>query len=393
MGEIKTTDLRRYLRAKNMKNLLDILLKKDEIARVELSEITGLTKTTVSSMVHELIYKGVLEETRPILNKNGVGRTITPLRIREDAAYAVGIELSRHHINAVLINSHGEIILRKTGPSYGDVGPKKVISTLFEFVDDIFKSLSGNKRIDTIGIGAPGSIEVKGGVIVEPPNFFGWKNVPLGKIMFEKYNVPIWIENDANCAALAEKWYGKGKNLNTFLYVLLNDGIGAGIIINERVYKGASNYEGELGHTLVRDGSKVHFLEDVCGVESLLETISIHANNEKNRGDLSKVNDEVVKNAGHLIGESFATVANMLAPEKIFIGGKITTLGNRILSSIREAFNEYSLGEKWGKAICIDFSDMYEDAISMGAATYAMRHFVFEKAINAREPYSKEGLK
>ena len=380
MSEIRTNDLRKYLRAKNMKNLLDILLKKGEIARVELSEITGLTKTTVSSMAHELISKGVLEETRPILNRNGVGRTITPLKIRKDAAYAVGIELSRHHIEAVLINSHGEIILKRTGPSYGDVGPQKVIDTLFEFVDDILSSLLGSKRIDTIGVGAPGSIDVKKGIIVEPPNFFGWKNIPLSKIMFEKYKLPIWIENDANCAALAEKWYGKGKNLNTFLYVLLNEGIGVGIIINEEVYKGSSNYEGEFGHALVRDGTEVRFLENIYGVETLLKTIGTLVNNEKNTDESPEVADEVIRNAGHLIGESLATVANILAPEKIFIGGKIATLGDRILTSVRESFDKYSLGRKWGKTIRIELSDMRKESISIGAAAYAMRHFIFEKA-------------
>ena len=173
----------------------------------------------------------------------------------------------------------------------------------------------------------------------------------------------------------------------------MNEGIGAGIIINEKVYKGASNYEGELGHMLVIDGKQIRFLEDVCGVEPLLRSVSTHANNKRKAKDLLKIDDEMIKNAGYLIGESLATVANILAPEKIFIGGKMAALGDRILNPVKETFDRYSLGSRWGKATCVELSDIYKDAISMGAATYAMRHFIFEKAINAREPYSKEELK
>ncbi len=381
MDVIRNKDVRSFLRLKNVQNLLDILLRKGNAARVELSKMTGLTKTTISSITRELISKGILEETSPTLNKNKIGRTITPLRIRKDAAYTIGVDLSRHHLSAVMMNTHGKIILRKKGPSYGNVGPQKVMNNLFRIIDGIFDSFSRSRRIDALGIGMPGPLDIEKGIVIEPPKFFGWKNVPLCEIVSQRYSVPVWIENDANCAALAEKWYGNGKNVNAFLYILLNEGIGAGIFIDGEIYKGSSNYEGEIGHTIVRRGNKISFLENLPEYERIVKSIRIAARETKNADNIAVVSDELLDKIGHLIGESFATTSNILNPEKIFIGGELAIFGNKILKPIRESFYKYSLGEKWGKLIPIELSEIHRDAISMGAATYSMRRFIIEKAM------------
>lgn len=360
------------LRLENVQNVLDVIFRKGKAARIELSEVTGLTKTAVSSITKELISIGIIEEMSPVPRK-GVGRTITPLRIRKDAAYTIGIELSRHKLNAMVINAQGEIVLKKKGPSYGKVGPKKVIDNLFQVIDDIIGSL---KRVDAIGIGVPGPLDIKKGIVVAPPKFFKWENIELGKMVFQRYSLPTWIENDANSAALAEKWYGDGKDLKTFLYVLLNEGIGAGIIINGEIYKGPSNYEGEIGHVIVSKGNRLYPLEDVCGTEYILN--SIGSSSEK-LTDLLKVPDDLLNETGYLIGEALASVANVLGPEKIYIGGEMAILKERILIPIRKTFYKYSLGEKWGKKVQVDLSNMHEDAISVGAATYALRRFILEK--------------
>ena len=123
-----------------------------------------------------------------------------------------------------------------------------------------FKFLKGKKhqiKVGAIGIGIPGSLDAQTDVVRHPPKFKGWNNVPLGKIVHERYEMPVWIENDANVAVLAEKWHGGGKKLKNFMYVLLNEGIGAGIVINDELYQGAYDYVGEMGHILFYKSGKI----------------------------------------------------------------------------------------------------------------------------------------
>ncbi len=361
----KNKDTRRVLRLKNIQNLLDILLQRGEVARVELSQLTGLTKTTITSLVKDLIDKGIVREKEPILNKVGVGRNIIPLKIKKDAVYTIGIKLARHHLSGLLINTHGEILYKKDGPVYKDTTPGEIIDILFDIIDDIMASNKYNK-IETIGIGMPGPLDTARGIVMNPPNLSGWRDVPLAKIVSDRYKVPVWIENDANCAALAEKWYGGARELDTFLFILLSDGIGGGIIRDGQLYKSPRNYEAEVGHIVLRYKGKVGFLEDFCRFDLIDNPLSFKDNRE-------------FLDILYLIGEAIATISNIIGPEKIFIGGKMAVLGNEILKPIKERIDKYSFGKKIDVDIPVEISSIYEDAISIGAATHAMRKYIIRK--------------
>ncbi len=365
MEDLKNKDVRRILRLRNVQNLLDILLQKGEVARVEISELTGLTKTTITSIVKDLIEKGIIEEKAPVLNKIGIGRSVTPLRIRKNAVHVVGVKLARHHISALLMDAHGDIIYKRDGPSYKDVPPQDIINMLFQVIDDILET---NREIDinAIGIGMPGPLDTAKGIVMSPPKFYGWKNVPLASIVGNHYKIPTWIENDANCAALAEKWYGEGKHLDTFLYILLNEGIGGGIIANGKIYKSPISYEVEIGHAVVRYREEVGFLEDFCGFEGVDDPITLK-------------DTERISEIGELIGEVLVSISNIIGPEKVFIGGKMAILGEDILVPIKERFYKYSFGRKIGIDIPIEVSRIFKDAISIGAATHAMRKYIIRK--------------
>ncbi len=362
----KVNDVRSSVRVKNIQNILDILLKEEEVARVRLSEITGLTKTTITSLTRSLIKKGIVEELNPILNEKGVGRTVIPLRIKDDAVYSVGINLSRHSLSAIVINTKGKIMLSKEGPSYGNVGPERVIENLFKVLDDIWGSF--HKPIETIGIGVPGPLDRENGVVMDPPKFYGWKNVPLSRIVNEKYHVPVWIENDANCAALAEKWYGSAKKINSFVYVLLNEGIGMGIFANGKVYRGSSNFEGELGHFIVSDKNGPIFLENHPLYEKIVKgTIAGNALNDAQ------------KEVGKMIGHALASTSNILNPERVFIGGKLVKGGKILIAALKNSFDRYTLGRNWGTPTTIAVSAL-DGAISIGSAAQALRNFLIKKA-------------
>ena len=359
----KSKDTRRVLRLRNLQNLLDILLQRGEVARVELSQLTGLTKTTITSLVKDLIDKGIVKEKDPILNKMGVGRNIIPLKIKKDAVYTIGIKFQRHHLSGLLINTHGEILYKKNGPVYKDTTPQKVINMLFDIIDDILID-NKSRRVSAIGIGMPGPLDTVGGIVMNPPYLSGWKDVPLAEIISGRYKIPVWIENDANCASLAEKWYGGARELNTFLFVLLSDGIGGGVIRNGELYKSPKNYEIEVGHIVLRYKDKVGFLEDFCRFDLIDDPLSL-------------IDDKGFLDMLYLIGEAIATMANIIGPEKIFIGGKMAVLGDVILKPIKERLDKYSFGRNTD--IPVEISRIYKDAISIGAATHAMRKYIIRK--------------
>ena len=170
--------------------------------------------------------------------------------------------------------------------------------------------------------------------------------------MHERYKLPVWIENDANVGVLAEKWHGGGKDLKNFVYVLVSEGIGAGIIINDELYQGAYDYVGEIGHTLFYDHGKLRYLEDISGVDILIKKVRSRGLDTKNIKEISnllqkndKVTESIVKQIATWIGAAVIDVIHIIGPEAVFIGGKMAVLGDALIQPIREIVSMYLFGD------------------------------------------------
>lgn len=371
-------------RNKNVTTLLRLLLKRDSVSRVDLSRTTGLTKTTVSSIINEFIDLGIVEESSTISTGN-VGKSPIPLHIRTDAVYTVGVHLGREKVKTVLMDARMNIISRKRGLSYERLGLKGVLESLFLSIDDSMKDAEKhNIKVGAIGIGIPGPLDPRTGVVRHPPKFKGWKDVPLGKIIHERYKLPVWIENDANVGVLAEKWHGGGKDLKNFVYVLANEGIGAGIIINDELYQGAYEYAGEIGHILFYDRGKFRYLEDIGGVDILIKRArsqGLNIKNVKDISDLLQTNDKVacsiVKEIASWIGAAVINVIHIIGPEVVFIGGKMAVLEDALIQPIREIVSMYLFGNQ---KVDVRLSKISENAMAIGAAIYATTKWLEEKS-------------
>jgi len=371
-------------RNKNATTLLRLLLKQDSISRVDLSRMTGLTKTTISSIINEFIALGVVEESSTISNGN-VGKSPTPLHIRTDSVYTVGAHLGRQKVKTVLMDARMNIISRKKGLSYEGLGPKRILERLFLSIDDSMRDAEKhNIEVGAIGIGVPGPLDAQTGVVRHPPKFKGWKDVPLGEIVYERYELPVWIENDANVGVLAEKWHGGGKDLKNFVYILVNEGIGAGVVIDDELYQGAYDYVGEIGHTLFYDHGKFRYLEDISGVDLLIKQArsrGLDIENIKNISDLLQTNDgvvsSIVKQIATWIGAAVINVIHIIGPEEVFIGGKMAVLGDALIQPIREIVLMYLFGDQ---EVDIRLSEISENAVAIGAAIYATTKWLEKKS-------------
>jgi len=370
-------------RNKNATTLLRLLLKQDSISRVDLSRMTGLTKTTISSIINEFIALSIVEESSTVSTGN-VGKTPIPLHIRTDAVYTVGAHLGREKVKTVLMDARMNIISRKKGLSYERLGPKGVLESLFLSIDDSMKDAEKhNIKVGAIGIGVPGPLDAHTGVVRHPPKFKEWKDVPLGKIIHQRYKLPVWIENDANVGALAEKWHGGGKDLKNFVYVLVNEGIGAGVVIDDELYQGAYDYVGEIGHTLFYDHGKFRYLEDISGVDLLIKQVRSRGLNIENIKDISNLlqtNDgvvsSIVKQIATWIGAAVINTIHIIGPQTVFVGGKMALLGNALIQPIREIVSMYLFGDQ---KVDVRLSEISENAVAIGAAIYATTKWLEKK--------------
>lgn len=371
-------------RKKNAITLLHLLLKEDGISRVELSRMTGLTKTTVSAIIKGFKDSGVVEESNQISTGN-IGKSPIPLHIKTEAIYAIGVHLSRQRVETLLMDAQMNIITYNAGEDYKKFDPGEIINCLFANINKIME-YAKKKEIDigTIGIGIPGPLDAQTGVVKQPPKFKGWKDVPLGNIVQKEYGIPVWIENDANVSALAEKWLGSGRNIHNFICILLNEGIGAGVIINDELYQGTFNFVGEIGHFLCCEQGQFKYLEDITGVDVLLHLANSQGLPVKSLKEITKLLQQdnqiaksIVKKIATWIGSAILNAIHMIGPQTVFIGGKMAVLREPLIQPIREIVSHYLFGEQ---AVNIQFSSISSNAVPSGAGIYAMVHWLEKKS-------------
>ncbi|MCX5750151.1 MAG: ROK family protein [Candidatus Saganbacteria bacterium] len=166
--------------------------------------------------------------------------------------YVIGVDLGGTKIFTALADQKGRIlseIVLSTDASKGQVFVINIIKqSIVQVLESAGKTIS---QIKAIGIGAPGPVLSKQGVIVNPPNLPGWKAVPLAGILRKAFKVPVYLENDANAAAVGEMKFGAAQGAKNFLYVTVSTGIGGGIVIDGKVYGGSNGSAGEIGHTII----------------------------------------------------------------------------------------------------------------------------------------------
>ncbi len=371
-------------RKKNAITLLHLLLKEDGISRVELSRMTGLTKTTISAIIKEFKDSGIVEESNQVSTGN-VGKSPIPLHIRADAVYTMGVHLSRQRVETLLMDAQMNIITSNIGEDYTRFGPEGIIDSLFININKIME-YAKKKEIDigAIGIGVPGPLDAQTGVVKHPPKLKGWKDVPLGSIVQKEYGIPVWIENDANVCALAEKWLGSGRNIHNFIYILINEGIGAGVIINDELYQGTYDFVGEIGHFLCYEQGQFQYLEDIAGVDVLLHLANSQGLSVKGLEKMAEllqqdnqIANSIVKKIATWIGSAIVNAIHMIGPQTVFIGGKMVVLGEPLIQPIRKIVSHYLFGEQ---AVNIQFSSISSNAVPSGAGIYAMVHWLEKKS-------------
>ncbi|MBN3033768.1 MAG: ROK family protein [Candidatus Saganbacteria bacterium] len=260
----------------------------------------------------------------------------------------IGIDLGGTKIAACLATPEGKIVTDVNIPTEAAKGRKQVIDNIIKAVYNLKRG--SRKKVTCLGIGVPGPILYEKGVVIEPPNLPGWQRVNLKKILEKEFHVPVRLDNDANCAALAEAYFGAGKKARHFIYITISTGIGGGIIIDRKLYRGAIGSAGEFGHMVIDSKG----FRCGCGNLGCLEALGSGTAIRRRAGmDAISVElaarqggrraQKVIARTAHYLAVGIANLVNIFNPELVVLGGGVSKMRELLLNPIKKEFKEYAL--------------------------------------------------
>jgi glucokinase-like ROK family protein len=357
----------------NLSTVLRYLHEGAPLSRAGLASLTGLNRTTVSSLVEELLDRGLVREIG--LDASAGGRPATLLELNSQAGGIVGVELGVDFVAVALSNLAGQILLRRFEEADPAEGQDAVIAQTLRLVDEVIAARQpADCRLLGIGLATPGTVNIQDGVLVFSPNL-QWRMVPFGQIFHEHTGLPVIVDNDANAAAVGEHLFGVARQIDDFVLIFAGVGIGGGLFLRGELYRGASGYAGELGHTNFmvegyrppcRCGNRgcwETFINQYSAVERMRARLEVGRNSLVSRlvaerkaplsmpliveaadaGDLEA--QEALGETGYLIGLGVANLVNIFNPELVVLGGPATVAGKYFLPAIEQAVRKTALPE------------------------------------------------
>lgn len=274
-------------------------------------------------------------------------------------------------------------------------GPDSVITRLIQAIESQIPKDAVDLRI---GIGAPGPLDPRSGVIISSPNLAGWTNIPLRDQLSEHFGVPVFLGNDANVAALGEWRFGAGQGTDNMIYLTISTGIGGGVIADGRLLLGARGLAGELGHLTIESngptcgcGIKGHIEAVAAGpaiarnatdqleaghFSSLKETLSAQGKiTSVDIGKAAQAGDElaiaVIEEAGFRIGHHLADLAHAFNPEVFILGGGVSLLGDFLFEPIRHSLREHIMDPEYLDGVDVLPAALGDDVGLVGAMVLA----------------------
>jgi len=279
--------------------------------------------------------------------------------------YIIGVDLGGTNIKTAIVSEEKKIIAKTSVPTPAQKGPEAVMDAMAKTVHDLMdRENISLQEVLSVGVGAPGPMNWKTGIVYSPPNLTGWHNVPLAAEMRNRLKVPCYIENDANAACFGEYWLGAGQGCECIAVFTLGTGVGGGIVVFKQLLRGIDGTAGELGHLKVqRDGRLCGCGSRGCleayasvtgmvrtaqeGIEKGRETILTKlCNNDMDKITgkmISQAADkgdafaqEVVQETAIWLGLGIASVVNMLNPERVILCGGMIAAKERLFKPVRE---------------------------------------------------------
>ena len=335
--------------------LIKLVRASDSISRSQLAKAMRISPSTVGIYVERLIKEGFLFESGKATV--GRGRPRTVLSLNPDGGEFIGVDFYADEILATAVN-FAQVVVRQGRVRLGRrETAESTIAKLIEAIESVFPSK--RKNVFSIGVGCPGPVDTEACVALDYPYIQGFSNVELVKPLQRKFRKPVYIENTANAMALAELWFGDGRDLDSFAAIWDRAGVGAGVVINRQLYRGLGDGAGEIGHTrcpVVSPNQETKWteLDKVGSVRAVLATIESQLRKRQSSmlstaqrplraesvveafqaGD--RLAKQAVDEAVQHLGWALAHFTFALSPEAIILGGPFTVLQSELIKPTRK---------------------------------------------------------
>ena len=282
------------------------------------------------------------------------------------SSYAIGVDLGGTSVKLGIVSQQGKIIKKTAVETKAEDGPQSVIAQIKYGINILLHN--NILKLHGIGIGSPGTVSIKNGIVENPPNLPGWKKINLGSIIKKEFNTNVHVDNDANTAAIGEMIFGAGKNIDSFVMITLGTGVGGGIVFNRKIFRGEHGGAGEVGHiTIDYKGEKCNCgsfgcIEAYAGNAYLIRRVKEDLKNYPNSmiwSLISKNPDNltpqiiniaaengdafaksIVIDMGKYLGAAFSSVSNLLDIGTFIIGGGVAGFGNPLFNVIKEIMTQ-----------------------------------------------------
>ena len=395
MGPSYQTGDQTLVREINLSTVLRALQQAAPLSRARLASLLGLNKTTVSSLIEELLERGLVHQVGQ--DTSGGGRPATLLGINPEAGCTIGLALGIDFISAVLTDFTGQVRWRHREETDPSESQDTILFKTLRLVDQATAvSASYTASLLGLGLAIPGIVNIKEDTLIFSPNL-QWRRVPLGETFAAHTGLPVFIDNDANAGAVAEHLFGVAQQARDFVFIFAGVGVGGGLFLNGELYRGAGGFAGEIGHTNFM--SEPYRAPCMCGNRGCWETFTnqysiierVRARLAVRRDSLiprlmaeqnapltlplileaAEQNDkeaiEALVEAGSALGMGIANLINIFNPEMVVIGGTLSLAGKYLLPAIQETVEKTALPEIFQQAQML-LSAFGPDASVMGAA-------------------------
>jgi len=340
------------LRRLNRRRVINALRQHGMISRAGIARRTGLSRSTVSSLVSELQSDGLVVEGAEPGAAHGEhgGRPPILLSFDASAGVALGIDFGHSHVRVAVSDLSSSILAERAVPMDTDHAADEGLDVAVDLVDEVLAEAGIERsRVIGAGLGLPGPVDQSDGVIGSSAILPGWVGVAAGEEMRRRLDIPVSVDNDANLGALAELSHGAGRGASDLVYLKVASGIGAGLILGGRLYRGWGGMAGELGHVLVdpegaicRCGNR-GCLETAASTGALLDLLRRSHGDLTVAGMLTLARDgdlgcrRVIADAGRVVGSAAAMLFNVLNPQRLVVGGDLADAGDLLLDGVRSS--------------------------------------------------------
>jgi predicted NBD/HSP70 family sugar kinase len=389
------------IRERNRRIVLQCIRDAGTIARVEIAGLVDVSPATVSVVTGELLMDGLIEtvEQEPPSSRPGRGRPKTLLRLRPDAAHAVGIKIALHQAAVSVTNFVGDVLASETVPfSPAQRTPEKIIEICEQQIGRMLEATGlEHDQLLGVGIGVSGIVSYETGVMNWTP-MFPDRDVPLKSVLEERTGLKVVVDNECNLAGLAEKWFGLGKTHPSYLLVTVEHGVGMSIVLNQQIHRGARGFAGEFGHTIIDlDGARCRCGQSGCveayvadyallqQAESLVGPVPIDDQlavqealdalaERSDAGDPEAV--EIFERAGHILGIALANAVNVFDPPVIIISGQRAGHPAKVfIEALKRSMPQHVLAAEAGVPP-IEIHPWGDDLWARGAAALVLEQFM-----------------